>query len=304
MIHVPDGAELDYFVQDDPAISDILLVAADPDDSDVEIPAELSEAESDGGNGGGIPPEPECEHEGYDCHCTYVPPVEPKSRIPTFAGCPDYLDYEYDVADFNALQTSLGYTDTYGWKPIPDGYWGYFLYLDQPTLWGYTAWDEWKFGIVIRDANGTAMDWCPIAGVTEYDATGQWVYRYIYKIPDNDETNGDIDIDQCFTPTIYDGSSRNGAYDANMASQYAEHDFCINEPYLNGLNWMETIIGILFGWADSDSDGCVTYDEFWGIIQWSMMDTMNDFEVMLSETFSTCDVDGTGLLTWAEFNDC
>lgn len=82
------------------------------------------------------------------------------------------------------------------------------------------------------------------------------------------------------------------------------HDFCIGTPDYGTIDFTASIIAILFGWADTDMDGCVNYDEFVGIIQYSAMTSLEGYQNAMIEFFGMCDVDGTGMMTWAEFNDC
>lgn len=285
-------------MNDDPSISDILIVQADYNDPDTYIPG-ITEA---------VDPADLCDHSdiGYDCECTRKPPVDPFTRKPTFEGCPDYVDYGRDVAAFESIEVSYGYdnVDGNGWTPIPDGYWGYWIYLDQPTLWGYGDWEEWQFGVKIRDDNNAMVDWCPVAGVNELTEEGDYVYRYIFKIPDMDTSEGDIEIGDCFTPVYYDGTLLHGGYNPTMAEQYDAHDFCIGVPYLAGVDFYSTIIGILFEWADADGDDCANYDEFVGIIQWANTAADDEITGAITTTFGMCDADGTGTLTWAELNAC
>lgn len=242
---------------------------------------------------------------GYDCECTRIPAVDPFTRKPTFPNCPDYVDYGRDVGAFESISTTYGYDSAgEGWTPIPDGYWGYWIYLDQPTLWGYGDWQEWQFGIKIKDETGSTVDWCPVAGVNELTEEGDFVYRYIFKIPDMDTTEGDIEIGDCFTPVYYDGTLHYGSYDSAMDQQYDAPEFCIGEPYLAGIDFYSAIIGILFSWADSDSDGCANYDEFVSILAWANTNSYDETTTAISSIFFMCDADSTGALTWAELNNC
>ena len=208
-----------------------------------------------------------CNIDGYDCTCEEIPDVDPWTRAPTF-DCPDvYVDYGMDVPAFNAAQTSYGYDE--GWTPIPTGYWGYWIYLDQPELWGHSSHEEWKFGIKLRFDGGETpvyMDWCPVAGVTEFTVDGEWVFRYIYAIPDNDITAGDIDVGDCFTPVYYDATATGGAFDPTTESQMDAPGFCVGAPYLAEMDFYERVVRILFFFADSSGDGCINKDEFFEII--------------------------------------
>lgn len=60
------------------------------------------------------------------------------------------------------------------------------------------------------------MPWCPVYGVYEFTVDGDWVYRYIYDIPDNDEVLGDINVGDCFKPFSYD-ASENAQFTDGMA---------------------------------------------------------------------------------------
>ena len=178
-----------------------------------------------------------CQHWGYDCTCVPDPYVPPNTRKPSFPeiDCPNYIDYGDDVPAFNALQSSLGWSSDGGWTPIPTGYWGYWIYLDQPTLFGRQSWEEWKFGITFRsdyDPVTYMTQWCPVAGVTELTFEGDWVFRYIYQIPDNDEVVGDIDVGDCFTPIYYDATAADGDFDPTTGSEFDNPSFCVGAPYL------------------------------------------------------------------------
>lgn len=110
------------------------------------------------------------------------------------------------------------------------------------------------------------MDWCPVAGVTEFTVDGEWVFRYIFAIPDNDETVGDIDVGDCFTPVYYDASANSGGFVPTTTSQYDAPGFCVGAPYLAEMDFYERIVRILFFFADSSGDGCITKDEFFEVI--------------------------------------
>lgn len=81
-----------YYVDQDPSINDILVVAADPEDPQVYIPhVDLDVNVND-----------MCNIDGYDCTCEEIPDVYPPTRAPTFE-CPDvYVDYGMDVPAFDA----------------------------------------------------------------------------------------------------------------------------------------------------------------------------------------------------------
>ena len=214
---VPDGESGMYYVNEvDPPVTDILLVQADPNNSFIPQDCHLGNGNMCEENVNDM-----CQHWGYDCTCVPDPYVLPPTRKPVFPDCPDYIDFEQDVPGFNALQAQLGWDG--GWTPIPTGYWGYWIYLDQPTLFGRASWEEWKFGITFRSDESDAYmtQWCPVAGVVEFTFEGDWVYRYIYNIPDNDEVAGDIDVGDCFTPVYYDGTINGGAFVPTMEQQYA-----------------------------------------------------------------------------------
>ena len=75
-------------------------------------------------------------------------------------------------------------------------------------------------------------EWCPYAGVVEFTFEGDWVYRYIYQIPDNDEVVGDIDVGDCFTPIYYDATAADGDLDPTAGSEFDNPSFCVGAPYL------------------------------------------------------------------------
>ena len=244
-------------MDEDPSISDILVVAADPNDPQVYIPHVDLHITDD-----------LCDIDGYTCTCTEIPDVDPWTHRPTF-DCPDYVDYENDVVAFNNVAIEYGYSD--GWTPIPMGYWGFKIFLDVDGQWGYDSHEEWKFGLTLRKdgedgEEDSYMDWCPVAGVYELSVDGRWEYRYIYRIPDNDETVGDIDVGDCFTPVSWDSTGSQGVFDPLSENQEDAPGFCVGEPYLNDLDYYERVIRILFFFADSTGDGCIDKDEFFSVV--------------------------------------
>lgn len=68
---------------------------------------------------------------------------------------------------------------------MPNGYVGYWIFLDQWEIFGYEHWEEWKFGVTIRnEQTGGFVDWEIIGGVEYYDNKGDEIYEYAVKIPD------------------------------------------------------------------------------------------------------------------------
>ena len=91
-IECKDGCVDDplYDVYHNDAVSDVILVAADPD-------------------------HPGCDIPGYDCTCTKKNPVDPFSRkvIPCDEG---YTAFDrHSVPEWDAYKASLGYTSENGW---------------------------------------------------------------------------------------------------------------------------------------------------------------------------------------------
>lgn len=130
--------------------------------------------------------------------------------------------------------------------------------------------------------------WCPVAGVVEFTFEGDWVYRYIYNIPDNDEVDGDIDVGDCFTPVYYDGTINGGAFVPTMEQQYDSPGFCVGEPYLDDISFLMPMTRILFIFADGDGDDCVNKDEFFYIVGQSA-GGMEDFMQIAGDRFDACD---------------
>ena len=121
-----------YYVNEDTSINDILVVAADP-----VLPPQNED--------------PTCDIDGWRCSCDEKPPIDPFSRKPTYQN--DYYTWWYrNTTDFNDLKVSYGYNlEEHSWTPLPDGYWGHWIFLDQWAIFGYEDWQPWKFGIAIRD---------------------------------------------------------------------------------------------------------------------------------------------------------
>ena len=123
-----DAEAADYYVYDDPAVDDVLLVAAD-----AMLPA-----------GGGERDAPDCDILGYDCECEPKDAIDPFTRKPTFINEPGsdedgscYTFYGKNETGFEAIKDGYGFIreDANGeiinsWLPLPDGYWGHVIYLD------------------------------------------------------------------------------------------------------------------------------------------------------------------------------
>ena len=73
VVETEPGQADDYYVYDDPAIDDVLLVAVDP-----ALPEEIEEV-------------PVCDFPGWECSCSELDPVDPFSRIPV----PDNGNYHW-----------------------------------------------------------------------------------------------------------------------------------------------------------------------------------------------------------------
>lgn len=269
-----------YYVYYDENVTDVLVVAADPTAPPY------------------VPPEdvPTCDIEGYDCECERLPPVDPFSRKPV----PDndgYTFYDRDVGGWTDYKYSLGWDG--GWTPIPDGYWGYWLFLEQWDIFGYGDWEEWNFGVVIRSEDtGQLVDWPFTGGVEFIDEAGDYVYEYAIKIPDQPE----VEVGDCFTPVYYDATLFAGVYVMGETPAYDGPTFCIGEPYRpqtgyeSEVSWIEAI----YTFADTDGDGCATYDELISLYQWGMQDGAA-YETFVDEYFLQA-AGEDGLVTWAELN--
>lgn len=56
--------------------------------------------------------------------------MDPFSRKPVPEN-EDYNFYNRDVPTWNQWKTMLGWTSDGGWTPIPDGYFGYWIFLNN-----------------------------------------------------------------------------------------------------------------------------------------------------------------------------
>jgi hypothetical protein len=127
-------------------------------------------------------PVPTCDIAGWDCDCVEKDPIDPFSRKPTpysgLANTPDYEFLSHQEDSFNLIKEGYGFgtcaDGTYdvgcSWTPIPDGYWGHWIFLDQWFIFGYEDWEEWNFGVVIRDEQtGGYVDWPFITGAEYFN---------------------------------------------------------------------------------------------------------------------------------------
>ena len=128
-----------FNVYENEQITDILIVAADPNDVRVYTPEDTRQTEVN----------TICQHWGYDCTCEPIPPPLPPSYAPTFPNCPEYHNFVKDVPAFNALSVELGYDSVTRWTPMPMGAWGTHIFID-PMDFGHHFTDSWKYGVKIR----------------------------------------------------------------------------------------------------------------------------------------------------------
>lgn len=152
---------------------------------------------------------------------------------------------------------------------IPDGYFGYWINLDQPGLWCYFDYEMYRFGVIIKnEQTGGYENWTPVAGVNELSDDGGYYYRYIFKIPDEE-----VDVGDKFTPIYYDGTD-GWEFDPYMEEQYPVATITIGEPYmpLDELEYESAFFSLLYKNFDKNGDGCLTQDEMWGFVEWSMQD--------------------------------
>jgi hypothetical protein len=142
-------------------------------------------------NGGGgshdhtyLDAKPECNIEGYDCDCEPINPIDPFSRKPVPTN-DNYVWYDRDVETWLNYISGLGWTTAGGWNVIPDSYFGYWIFLDQWSVFGYEPWEQWRFGITIRNYyTGSYVDWDIVGGVEYVDESNDYIYSYVFKVPD------------------------------------------------------------------------------------------------------------------------
>jgi hypothetical protein len=288
-----------YDVLENPHINYILVVKAslgkpDPGSPDIPPAAPVPSCPK------GID-EPVCEHYGYDCECTRKPEIDPFTHKPIWPEYPEYTFLHRDVYGYNGLAASLGYDEAAGWNTIPNGYFGYWLNLDQPGLWCYHDWEEYRFGITLRDEQtGGYVTWTPIGGVNELTDDGGYFYRYIFHIPDEG-----VNVGEKYTPVYYDGTAYGGTFMPGMEEQYDAYTITIGAPYMPADEWEyeSSWFAFLFKMVDMDGDGCISRNEMWSYVQWGNTDS-GTFEAMAAEVFNSCDSNGSGVLTWAELNEC
>lgn len=182
-----------------------------------------------------------------------------------------------------------------------DGYWGYWVLLDFSWVFGYDDWQEWRYGIALRDdATGEIVDWCITAGVNYIDEGGHYNYEFVIKIPDQPET----EVGKCYTPVYYDATLFSGTYvELEMGdSQYDVPGFCIGEPYrpeeaeTHEINWIKAV----FTYGDANRNGCASYDEMIALYEWGMQE-QSVYDDFLDLYFSA-DTNADGLMTWSELN--
>lgn len=175
--------------------------------------------------------EPSCDIPGYDCNCERLPPVDPFSRKPV----PTNEDYEFffrDVEAWTDYKMSLGWTSEGGWTPIPDGYFGYWVFLNRWEIFGYEDWEEWRYGVTFRNIDTNEyVDWDIVGGVNFIDQDGEYIYEYVIKVPDTPEAN----VGDCFTTVHYDathtGSTVDGSFVPDVTPSIETGYFCVGEPY-------------------------------------------------------------------------
>lgn len=198
---VCDGGCLDdplYDVLFNDGISDVLVVAADPILPPYVVPDSPNTEH------------PTCEIDGWDCECEPKSPIDPFSRKPVPTG--NYEWFDRDVSAWHSWVSGFGWRDpdpTVDWNPMPNGYVGYWIFLDQWEIFGYEHWEEWKFGVAIRnEQTGGMVDWEIIGGVEYYDNKGDEVYEYAVKIPDQPV----VQVDEWYTWVYYDATRFDGVY--------------------------------------------------------------------------------------------
>jgi len=78
---------------------------------------------------------------------------------------------------------------------------------------------------------------------------------------------------------------------------------CIGEPYRpqGHLTWELNWIKAVYTYADTDLDGCATYEEMLNLYEWGMRDEAT-YESLIDAYFDAADADGDGLMTWSELN--
>lgn len=116
----------------------------------------------------------------------------------------------------------------------------------------------------------------------------------------------EVEVGQFFTPIYYEGVSPSNEYHTDMDAQIEAPSFEIGAPYLILSEYDELVdwYNAIFTFADDDHDYCVTKDEMVGIMA-VLYDWTNDssiFSTMAENTFNFADTDGSGVLSWAEFN--
>jgi len=171
-----------------------------------------------------------------------------------------------DETGFTGLKQERGWSYENSWLPIPDGWWGADIWLDQWAIFGYEDFEEWKFGVKIRsNQDGTIQSddrWCINDGVEFFDGWGDETYEYMYKVPDQ-STDYDFEVGYCYTPVLYDATVDGGEYIDGETPSFDGLSFCIGEPYmpLDDMEITSTLINAFFVFADDNEDGCATRDE-------------------------------------------
>lgn len=256
-------------------------------------------------NGGGgshdhtyLDAKPECNIEGYDCDCEPINPIDPFSRKPVPTN-DNYVWYDRDVETWLNYISGLGWTTAGGWNVIPDSYFGYWIFLDQWSVFGYEPWEQWRFGITIRNYyTGSYVDWDIVGGVEYVDESNDYIYSYVFKVPDQPE----VAVGDCFVPVYFDATEHNGVYIPGDTDSYDAPMFCIGQPYHdqseeeNEMGYIKAI----FEMADEDGDGCGTYNEMVALFEWGTKDA--DVYLQMVNDFFDADMNADGLMTWSELN--
>lgn len=205
-----------------------------------------------------------CNHYGWECTCCRKPDIDPFTHKPIWPDWPGYEWFDRDMYGFREYKGYVGWTEDGGYDIMPNGYFGYWVYLDQPGLWDYKDWEEFRFAITIRnDQTGGYVVWEPIAGGNELTDDGIYLYHYIFKIPDEDVNVGDF-----YTPIYYDGTVYGGSFDWGMWQQYEVAQIEIGAPYLpsSEFDHETAIISVLYWMADVDGDNCISKNEMWNLV--------------------------------------
>lgn len=195
--------------------------------------------------------------------------------------------------------STLGWTTGGGWNVIPDSYFGNWIFLDQWAVFGYEPWEQWRFGITIRNYyTGTYVDWDIIGGVEYIDESGDYIYSYVIKVPDQPE----VEVGDCFVPVYFDATEHNGVYIPGDTDSYDASMFCIGQPYHDQSEEESEMAYIKAIFTITDNgDGCGTYDEMVAIWQWGISDS-GTYLQMVDDYFDSPDLNDDDLMTWSELN--